>query len=158
MHPDLLIVILKTQIEVSNHADIARLPDATVRLQDLLDKCWNLLDELIKVHGRTPFIIISFDFVIILIKLIAALVDRRVDLTISTKLADGLALLCNYVVQQISTVCQSGRAELNKKSMKQVMVESTYCRSRHDDRRLERVLITQENVKVEALNRFIKEL
>lgn len=99
LHPDLLIVILKAQIEVADHADVHVLADAAVSLQNLLNKCGNLLKEIVQVHGRTPFIIISgFDVVIILVKLRAGLVYRCIDLPVIPEFADGFSFLCDYVV------------------------------------------------------------
>lgn len=95
----MLIVILKAQIEVADHADVHVLADAAVSLQNLLNKCGNLLKEIVQVHGRTPFIIISgFDVVIILVKLRAGLVYRCIDLPVIPEFADGFSFLCDYVV------------------------------------------------------------
>lgn len=60
-----------------------------MKLEHGLNKAWYLLNELVKVHGWAPLILITLDFIVILIKRLA-LVYQSVDLTISSLLATSL--------------------------------------------------------------------
>ena len=62
-------------------------------------------------------------------------------------------------VKEIPTISQCWGAELNNIELeKSEMIGDTYGGPRHNNRWLERILVSQEYVEIESLDRFIQEL
>jgi hypothetical protein len=92
LHPDLLIVVVKAQVELSDHLLLTLSFELRIFADSLLYELWNALDELKEVHGRPPLtLIFLLQFIFI--------VFARLNLACLF-----LRLECDDVAQQIPAI------------------------------------------------------
>ena len=101
LHPDLLVVVLEAEVELTNHAG-ATLQLVSLR-ENLDDEVRDELDQLVEVHARPPLPFTFADFIVIIF-----IKATCIDLS----LLSCSVIPRNNVIQQVSAISESRLTEL----------------------------------------------